>query len=139
MEEVHFPEREIPVMRQSSDKSAKKDEKEDDKESENAKSTIKSKKSNPYSKPNEYDPVVEENNFYFKTDRVPWEKIMMFPPVVIESPERDLGCTRDTFRSAVNVRVVYLKVKFKNYFMQMCNAVRFFWRLNKVHFMLKFE
>lgn len=145
METVHFPEREIPVVLEPSDKVPKKSEKDNGKDGEKvnapsnaSKTTTKSKKPSPYSKPNEYDALEEKNNFYFKTARMPWEKIIEFPPIVVESPEKDLGCVRDTFRSAVNVRVVYLKVRFKNCFMQMPSVVRIYWKLNETRFIYQF-
>lgn len=48
----------------------------------------------------------------FKTERMPWGKIIEYPEeaIVVESPENDLIMIRNTFRSSVNVKVVYLKV-----------------------------
>ncbi|XP_074040224.1 uncharacterized protein isoform X3 [Leptinotarsa decemlineata] len=68
-----------------------------------------SKQKSPYERSNEYDPDFEENSFSFKTARMPWNAVIEFPPVFIESPEHDLRAIRDTFRSRVEVRVVYLK------------------------------
>ncbi|KAJ8917440.1 hypothetical protein NQ315_005487 [Exocentrus adspersus] len=61
----------------------------------------------PYSQRNEYNVTEEKNNLLFKSERMPWRSIIEFPPVFVESPQKDLVSIRDTFRSIVNVRVVY--------------------------------
>lgn len=67
-----------------------------------------------YTFPDEYADEIERKvkNTAFKTNRVFWSKIIEFPEeeIVVEHPENDFKAIRDTFRSKINVKVVYLKV-----------------------------
>ncbi|KAK5646531.1 hypothetical protein RI129_004995 [Pyrocoelia pectoralis] len=64
-----------------------------------------------YDRPDEYKLEQDLNipNSSFKTQRLEWAKIIQFPETSISSPEQNLTMIRDTFRSKVNVKVVYLK------------------------------
>lgn len=70
----------------------------------------KTKEPGPYDAPDEYEK--ETRNAPFKTERIAWAKTMQFPEdaVIVETSESDLVNVRDTFRSCVEVKVVYLKV-----------------------------
>ncbi|KAF7282164.1 hypothetical protein GWI33_003088 [Rhynchophorus ferrugineus] len=72
----------------------------------------KKKKGNKkyYSAPDEYNPKFEEHNKWFKTETMPWSKIIEFPPVYIEEPENNLVSLRNCFRSLVPVRIIYKKI-----------------------------
>lgn len=62
-------------------------------------------KNSPYNGPND---VSEE--FCFRTERKPWSKIIEFAPVDICNPRNNSVEIRDTFKTYVTVRIVYLKV-----------------------------
>ncbi|XP_049823007.1 uncharacterized protein LOC109596357 isoform X3 [Aethina tumida] len=67
-------------------------------------------KFNPYKYPNEYNASMKKiKNYAFMTERKPWKANIYFDPIRIESPENDLRAMRDTFQSAVNVKLVYLR------------------------------
>lgn len=68
------------------------------------------KKWSPYDNSDESKLVIEEDNPSFKTVKMPWSRILEFPPVYIESPGGNHTLIRDTLRSCVTVKVVYLKV-----------------------------
>ncbi|XP_063914196.1 leucine-rich repeat-containing protein 43-like [Zophobas morio] len=89
-------------------KSGKKDKKDKKKTkgSKKGKGSKKSSKKSPYEKENEYNPQKKNNSF--QTVRKPWNNNMKFPPIILQSPENNLEAYRDSFRSCVNVRVVYL-------------------------------
>ncbi|KAG5894549.1 hypothetical protein JTB14_011086 [Gonioctena quinquepunctata] len=121
LEEPHLERSETKILTQKPDQANKKIQtvkgkgkspRNTSSEGGTRKSSLKSKdtkRSSPYEKPNEYDVQLEENNFSFETARLPWNAIMEFPPVFIESPENDVTAIRDTFRSNVEIRVVYVK------------------------------
>lgn len=73
-----------------------------------------SKKGSPYAAPDEYANEIKKKikDLSFKSERVSWSKVIQFPEdaIVVEHPSNDLKAIRDTFRSIVNVRIVYLKV-----------------------------
>lgn len=75
------------------------------------------KEPGPYDGPDEYESEVRRHvrDASFKTDRVAWSKTMQFPEdaVVVQTSESDLVKIRDTLRSRVEVKVVYLKVSSK--------------------------
>ncbi|GJQ67220.1 hypothetical protein Trydic_g8126 [Trypoxylus dichotomus] len=68
----------------------------------------------PYEAPDEYADELKkgDKNMSFKTERVPWAKVIQFPEetIVVEHPTNDLKAIRDTFRSVINVKIIYLKV-----------------------------
>lgn len=66
---------------------------------------VQSKSPSPYNRPNE-----PYNEFCFKTIRKQWNKNIEFPTVDIPVAPEMLTELRDTFKSTVTVRVVYLKV-----------------------------
>ncbi|XP_030767863.1 leucine-rich repeat-containing protein 43-like isoform X2 [Sitophilus oryzae] len=66
-----------------------------------------------YSGPNEYSPGFEKRNKWFKTERAKWSKVIEFPPVVVPNLGNNLNLIRDTFRSIIPVRLVYLKTTLK--------------------------
>lgn len=72
------------------------------------------KEPGPYDAPDEYEREVklQLRNSSYKTERTTWSKIIQFPEdcVVVETNESDLVKVRDTFRSCVEIRVVYLAV-----------------------------
>lgn len=70
----------------------------------------KAKKKSYFSGANEYDEQNELQNFWFKSEPVPWEKVMQFPAINVENLANKSAGIRDTFRSIVPVRIVYLKV-----------------------------
>lgn len=78
------------------------------------KEVIKIKETGPYDAPDEYEKEVrlQLRNPSYKTERTTWSKVMHFSEdcVVVETNECDLVKVRDTFRSCVEVRVVYLVV-----------------------------
>lgn len=77
------------------------------KKSSKSNSRKSGKGASPYDAPNEYGRASN----CFKTSRAPYSKIISFPEVLtVESPKQHLRDVRDTFRSKVNVRLVYLKV-----------------------------
>lgn len=92
-----------------------------DKKSKASSKSTKSKKAGKPKEPGPYDAPDEHErearlhlrNASFKTERIAWAKTMQFPEdaVVVETSESDLVKVRDTFRSCVEVKVVYLKVK----------------------------
>lgn len=75
----------------------------------------KGKKASPYAAPDEYADEVRSKikSAAFKTERLPWSKIIQYPEeaIVVRHPEDDFKAIRDTFRSVVNVKIVYLKVR----------------------------
>lgn len=75
----------------------------------------KNKEPGPYdaADENEMDMRLQIRNPSFKTERSTWAKVMQFPEdaIAVETSEVDLVKVRDTFRSCVEVKVVYLKVK----------------------------
>lgn len=88
-----------------------------DKQSSKSKKSSRSQKSKnpgPYAADDEYEKEVRLRirNPSIKTDKVGWSKIIQFPEdaIVVDANESDLTRVRDTFRSRVNVKVVYLKV-----------------------------
>ncbi|XP_031345392.1 uncharacterized protein LOC116172334 [Photinus pyralis] len=68
-----------------------------------------------YERPDEYKREKELNTpeASFKTSRKEWAKIIQFPEESISAPcpEQELTLIRDTFRSKVNVKVIYLMVR----------------------------
>lgn len=70
---------------------------------------------NPYAAPDEYEAEKQAKvkNYSLKTQRVNYAKIIEFPEeaLVIESPEGNLEAIRDTLRSCVEVKLIYLKWK----------------------------
>lgn len=104
----------IKSLDRKSDKSLKS------KSSSKSKSSksIKVKEPGPYDAPDEYEreSKLHLRNPSFKTERTSWSKMMQFPEesVVVETSESDLIKVRDTFRSCVEVKVVYLVVGFLN-------------------------
>ncbi|KAF5296089.1 hypothetical protein FQA39_LY02723 [Lamprigera yunnana] len=61
---------------------------------------------------NKIEQQLNIKNTSFKTSRMKWDKIIQNSDdkLEIQSPENNLFALRDTFRSTVNVKVVYLKV-----------------------------
>nr|XP_015835229.1 PREDICTED: uncharacterized protein LOC103312973 [Tribolium castaneum] len=83
-----------------------------DKKSKSGKSTKKGSKKggkSPYERPNEYNP--KKINNAFQSQRKAWGNNLKFTPLVLQSPENNLLTYRDTFRSCVNVSVIYLQYK----------------------------
>lgn len=68
-------------------------------------------RSSPYNEPNEV-----YNKFCFKTEPKEWGNVIEFAPVNISSPRENVAEIRDTFKTCVTVRIVYLKVRKYNYF-----------------------
>ncbi|CAH1117765.1 unnamed protein product [Phaedon cochleariae] len=68
-----------------------------------------SSKTSPYDKPDEFDPQLDKYNVSFKTEKLPWNNVMKFLPICIESPEGNDVLIRDTLRTCVKVNVVYIK------------------------------
>lgn len=83
--------------------------------SKKSKSSKKSAKApSPYEADDEYEAEKRIRNTAYKTEGVPWSKVIQFPKdaVVVRHPEHDTTALRDTFRTRVNVKVVYLKVRY---------------------------
>lgn len=76
--------------------------------------SVKVKPPGPYDGPDEHEEETRLGlrNPSFKTERIAWSKIMQFPEdcLTIETNECDLIKIRDTFRSCVEVKVIYLAV-----------------------------
>lgn len=74
----------------------------------------KKKQLSPYDAEDEFvkEQKLNIKNVSFKTERVPWAKVIQFPEeaLIVESREQNLFLIRDTFRTTVNVKVIYLKV-----------------------------
>lgn len=70
----------------------------------------KPKKGGYYSGANEYNKKSEEENVWWKTSPVVWSKVMEFQPIQV-NPQNNLTHLRDTFRSVIPVRLVYLKIE----------------------------
>ncbi|XP_050307234.1 leucine-rich repeat-containing protein 43-like isoform X2 [Anthonomus grandis grandis] len=68
----------------------------------------KSKKKSLYAGQNEYSEEEDKRNVWLRTEPMHWAKIMEFPSINIPHP--DIIKIRDTFRSIVPIRIVYLKV-----------------------------
>lgn len=105
----------LPLLEETSLESLEQpieDVKEDRK---NVDSSIKYTKSNktfsPYDAPDEYakEKSINAKHLCFKSSRVQWDKIMEFPELEVVSPENDLKAISDTFKSTVNIKLVYLK------------------------------
>lgn len=58
----------------------------------------------------EKKPEAEPKPTSFKSPSIPWSKIMEFPPPCIRISTSNLTGLRDTFRSCVTIRVVYIRV-----------------------------
>ncbi|XP_048521185.1 uncharacterized protein LOC109537368 isoform X2 [Dendroctonus ponderosae] len=71
----------------------------------------KDKKKSYFSGENEYDEQKELQNCWFKSEPVAWAKIMQFPATQVENLPNKSMEIRDTFRSIVPVRIVYLKFR----------------------------
>lgn len=85
------------------------------KKSKSSKKSTKSKKEKSiYDADDEYklERRLRIKNTAFKTARMSWSKIITYPSdaLVVEPPENNLTAIRDTFRSQVNVKLVYLEV-----------------------------
>lgn len=84
------------------------------------KSGVTSKKgipsSSPYNRQDEYADECKRHvvDTTFKTARFAWDKIMQLPEeaLVIKSAERNFVDIRDTMRSIVCVKLIYLEVKY---------------------------
>ncbi|KAF2894051.1 hypothetical protein ILUMI_12121 [Ignelater luminosus] len=94
---------------------SKKVETKKSKTDQKPKDSKKGKDISIYDAEDEYKTEVKLNlkDTSFKTERMPWDKIITFPEeaIVVESPENNLTMIRDTFRSTVNVKIVYLKIQ----------------------------
>lgn len=93
----------------------KKDKKSKSKsKSKSSKGSKKSKAPSPYDAEDEYQAEKRIRNTSFKTEGVPWSKVIQFPKdaVIVYPPENDLVALRDTFRSRVDIKVVYLNVRY---------------------------
>lgn len=105
-------EEEVIIESKSKEIKKKKKNKGSEKKSKSEKTTKKSSKKSKsksvYDQPNEYNPRKIYNAF--TTQRKPCTNNMKFLPITLKSPENNLITYRDTFRSCVNVSVVYLQV-----------------------------
>ncbi|KAL1491649.1 hypothetical protein ABEB36_012213 [Hypothenemus hampei] len=84
----------------------------DKKKKNKKKNDIPSKKRKSYyARPNEYNEKSEAQNEWWKSERVSWSKILEFPTIQIGPLNKKLFKVRDTFRSLIPVRIIYLKIK----------------------------
>lgn len=96
-------------------KNVNRESKKDSNSSEKVKSTksLNNKKilktarrNSPYNRSNE-----DFNKMCFKTEQKQWSDIIEFAPEYISSPRENSAEIRDTFKTSVTVRIVYLKVR----------------------------
>ncbi|KAI4466160.1 cuticle protein [Holotrichia oblita] len=74
----------------------------------------------PYAAPDEYAQEIKAKikDTSFKTEKVSWSKVIQFPEnaIIVEAPDNDFKAIRDTFRSIIKVKVVYLETGMEDHY-----------------------